>query len=304
VATIARALKAFGSADFRADPQASLPLELALVAVALKPAEPEAAPTFAEARQSRRPAPGADQPAAATPAARAAPPPVAPTPTATTPAASTPAARAGATPAPPPATPAPARAQPVDQLAALRERLAARDSSAARATPAAPEPPAPPPLSNSLSEVAPPSAQDPAAGPAAEAAASEPPTVGANGDAPAAPASLSEARARYRDVYRHMQAASRLIASRLNGGDIIGLDQDSVTFGLPFPIQVEKLAPGTDAHRALVEAVAETFGRRYTVHCVHMKDVEDRLRAQPTRASHLLDEAIKLGARPLGPDGG
>jgi hypothetical protein len=128
----------------------------------------------------------------------------------------------------------------------------------------------------------------------------------ANGAAPRAPASLAEARARYRDVYRRMQAVSRLIASRLNGGDIVAIDGDSITFGLPFPIQVEKLAPGTDAFRTLEDAVAETFGRRYTVHCVHMKDVEDRLKAQPTRPSHLLDEAIKLGARPLesgGPGG-
>ena len=72
--SITRALKAFGSADFRADPQASLPLELALVEVAIRPEPAELqAPTFAEAQRTRR---AADPPSVAAPvppAAEAAP---------------------------------------------------------------------------------------------------------------------------------------------------------------------------------------------------------------------------------------
>ena len=110
---------------------------------------------------------------------------------------------------------------------------------------------------------------------------------------------LSEARTRYREIYERMQATSRLAASRLTMGDIIAVDGESVTFGLPHQIQVEKLAAGSDAYRLLVEAVSQVFGRRFAVHCVHVRDVEDRLKAQPTRPSHLLDEALKLGATPL-----
>ncbi len=110
---------------------------------------------------------------------------------------------------------------------------------------------------------------------------------------------MSEARTRYREIYERMQATSRLAASRLTMGDIIAVDGESLTFGLPHQIQVEKLAAGSDAYRLLVEAVSQVFGRRFAVHCVHIRDVEDRLKAQPTRPSHLLDEALKLGATPL-----
>jgi DNA polymerase-3 subunit gamma/tau len=274
VATITRALKAFGGADFRADPQASLPLELALVDVTVRTVEPvaaapvAAAPSFAEARPAaRRPAPAESTSVAATPA------PAGPTSAPRQPAA-----------APPGSPPSPA--QPVDQLADLRERLAARKpAAAAAALPAAPAtpPPAPtPPVDES---------------PSAETASPEPAR-----DLPA-PAeerlTLADARARYRAIYQHMQSINRLVASRINPGDIIAVDGEAITFGLPHKIQVDKLAAGSDAHRALTDAVTQVFGRAYTVHCVHMPEAEDRLRAQPTRRSHLLDEAIKLGAQPL-----
>jgi len=252
---ITRALKSFGSADFRADPQASLPLELALVEVALRPAPAEAA----------APAPG---PALSTPARTAASQP----------------RETGQKAPTTDKIPTAAAAAPPNQLATLKERLAAREAGAR------PAPPAPAPEPADL--VPKPDLPLPEAVPASE-------PVDEASDSPAAPVALSEARARYREVYQRVQATNRLSASRLNGGDIVAVDGDSITFGLPHQIQVERLATGTDAYRTLVEAVSQVFGHPYAVHCVHMKDVEDRLRAQPGRRSHLLDEALKLGARPL-----
>ena len=171
-----------------------------------------------------------------------------------------------------------------DPLASLRERLAARASDGGSR---APRPPitaaAPSPEAAGTNQLRPDGAE-----PTRETG-SEPETL-----------LLSDARARYRDIYERMQATSRLAASRITMGDIVAVDGESITIGLPHQIQVEKLAPGTDGHRTLADAVAQGFGRRLTVHCVQMKDVEDRLRAQPTRPSHLLDEALKLGATPVG----
>jgi DNA polymerase-3 subunit gamma/tau len=249
--SVTRALKAFGSAGFRADPQSSLPLELALVEVALRPEPVEtSAPTFAEARQARR---AAEPPPAAVAPAQPAPPPA----------------------SKPAAPPEPAR--PDDMMATLKERLAASSG----VPPQAPAPAV-------TTDVSPERTDD---------GQEQRPTVEtvASGGAP----SLAEARSHYREIYTRMQASSRLIASRIVNGDIVAIDQDSITFGLPHPVQVEKLAVGSDAYKVLTDAVAEVLGRRFTVHCIHVKDVEDRLRAQPSRRSHLLDEALKLGARPL-----
>jgi DNA polymerase-3 subunit gamma/tau len=248
---ITRALKAFGSADFRADPQASLPLELALVEVAIRPKPAESqAPTFAEARRTRRPA---DPPSAA--------PPMPPA--------------AEATPLQAPAPPAPA-----DQRADLIARLTKADENQTALEPIA------------VSQSAAVEHHQPAA-----AEASDPPPTASQ--APDGSLSLTDARERYRQVYERLRSLNRLAATRLQMGDIVAVDDESITFGLPHKIQVERLANGTEEHRVLVEAVAQVFGRAFAVHCIQQSDVEDRLKAQPSRPSHLLDEAIKLGARPL-----
>ncbi|MGE0544287.1 MAG: DNA polymerase III subunit gamma/tau [Dehalococcoidia bacterium] len=255
---ITRALKAFGSADFRADPQASLPLELALVEVALRPepAEPQA-PAFAEARRTHRspdPAPAAPNPPAIEPAASA------------------------------------------DQKTVLLEKLARPSSNTTPSPPVAPtnvEAVLPP----TSAPVAPPH-EDAVAMPDDEpnVAQAEPETLEPThaGGQP----SLSEARSRYRDIYQRLRAIRRS-AAHINPGDIVAIDAESVTFGFPYPVQVAKFTPGSDNLRALAEAVAQVLGRTYAVHCIQQSDVEDRLKAQPSRPSHLLDEALKLGARPL-----
>jgi hypothetical protein len=133
--------------------------------------------------------------------------------------------------------------------------------------------------------------------PAAPPEASEPPPVAA--PSPDGSLSLAGARERYRQVYESLRSLNRLAATRLQMGDIVAVDDESITFGLPHKIQVERLASGSEEHRMLVEAVAQVYGRAYAVHCIQQGNVEDRLKAQPSRPSHLLDEAIKLGARPL-----
>jgi DNA polymerase-3 subunit gamma/tau len=250
--SITRALKAFGSADFRADPQASLPLELALVEVAIRPEPAELqAPTFAEAQRTRR---AADPPSVAAPV-----PPA-----------------AEAAPLQAPAPPAPA-----DQRAALIAQLAKADEHRT-----APDPVA----------LSPTATADHSQVPAASESHDPPPAAVS---APDGGLSLTGARERYRQVYERLRSLNRLAATRLQMGDIVTVDDESITFGLPHKIQVERLAGGTEEHRMLVEAVAQVFGRAYTVHCIQQSDVEDRLKTQPSRPSHLLDEAIKLGARPL-----
>jgi DNA polymerase-3 subunit gamma/tau len=247
---ITRALKAFGGADFRSDPQASLPLELALaeVALGLRQAEP-AAPTFAEARTARL-----------TPAKRGRPEPP------------------DETAAAVPETAAPAGPVYDQELAALSAHVARRVRKPTPTTVAATSEPDTDAQAPALEEV-------PAAQP-----------VERRREAGAL--TLAAARAQYRTIYDRLRGMKRG-AAHINPGDIIAVDGDSITFGLPHAIQVSRLAPGSENHRLLSAAVAEVLGAHYTVHCVQQPDVEDRLRAQPTRPSHLLDEALKLGAQPL-----
>jgi DNA polymerase-3 subunit gamma/tau len=251
---ITRALKAFGGADFRSDPQASLPLELALAEVALSASQAEPpAPTFAEARKAR------SAPVTAVPPARSDEPPAA-------------------------SSPAPQNGSAYDkELAAL----------SAHVTSKAGKPPRPAPAPSDVAAASEPQI-------AAETAESEaiPVAEPTQQTRPEGALTLAAARAHYRTIYDRLREMKRG-AAHINPGDIIAVDADSITFGLPHAIQVSRLAPGSENHRLLSAAVSEVLGAQFTVHCVQQQDVEDRLRAQPTRPSHLLDEALKLGAQPL-----
>jgi DNA polymerase III subunit gamma/tau len=267
---ITRALKAFGSADFRNDPQASLPLELALAEVTLgaHQAEP-AAPSFAEAREIR----GAEQTAPVRVQRTAARPRTAPV--------VEPQAAPGAA-----ATTPPPEEQYADQISALKEHVSGRGATPAR--------PSEPIVRAERDEEAKAPPREQTTSPPAERDRE----AGSRDDA--ATPTLDEARARYREIYERLQSMNRLFAAWINTGDIVAVDGRTVSFGLPHHSSViEKLAPGSRGHSALREAVSQVFEREYDVQCVHKTDVEDRLRALPTRRSHLLDEALKLGAQPL-----
>lgn len=209
---------------------------------------------------------------------------------------------------------------PPNGAAALRERLVARADGAATA-PAAPadrrrqndEPPdsgdseasyarrgigdqspaSAVPTGAASSVTAAPVAPAPAGGEPAAA------MTGSGMGTASAGLSLNEARGHYRKIYESLKVERPLVSGMINGGDIVGVDADIVTFAVRFQAVADKLAPGTDALTALTATVRAVFGRPYRVHCVQQSDVQDRLRTQPTKESHLLDEALKLGAKPI-----
>lgn len=200
--------------------------------------------------------------ATATPAQRPAQPPVAPA----RPVASAPFAASERPAAPPPPT--------------LRERLAitAEEQSVPESVHAAPETGADAP-------------------PAAIASGLAAVNGGAAGFTAAA--TLEEARARYRDIYNTCRTMHAPTGGLINGGDIVAFDGDTVVFGLALAWMAEKLLPGTQAHRVLASAVEQVLGRRMDVQCTHQPGVTNRLRVNPARPSHLLDEARRLGFTPV-----
>jgi DNA polymerase III subunit gamma/tau len=247
---ILRALRAFSSADFRGEPQPSLPLELALADVVFG---------------------GEAEPAKARPTAAIA----------QSPAATRLADDAGL----PAATQAPQRSAP-----AALPGAAERAGSFARRVSAAADAPAP-----VISET---KQNPPKADPA------EPPAVvaesGGRSPTTAVALNLDDARSRMRAIYEACREMNRLTAALLNGPcDIVAIDDRTITFGFQHPVHAERLLPGTQGQRVLSDAVSAVMGRRLEVQCIHAPDVTNRLRAHPPRPSHLMDEALKLGLKPL-----
>ncbi len=112
--------------------------------------------------------------------------------------------------------------------------------------------------------------------------------------------SLEEARTRFRDIYLACKSAHAGTGGFLNSGcDIVALDGRTITFGFEFGWIPEKFLPGTQAYRLLTGAVEQVLGRRFEVQCIHVPNVENRLRATAPKSSHLADEARKLGLTPV-----
>ncbi len=111
--------------------------------------------------------------------------------------------------------------------------------------------------------------------------------------------SLEEARARFRAIRDACSANVQARALLNSGCDIVAIDDHVITFGFRYDLLLSKAQPGSPVHRALVAAVEQVLGRRLDVQCIHVPDVTDRLRAQPPRPSHLMDEARKLGLTPI-----
>lgn len=154
----------------------------------------------------------------------------------------------------------------------------------------------------------PPSAPESAPAPEPERAPEPVPIAsaipGTTNDTSAAPTTdaltLDGARARFRDIYEAAKGARTGIHGFLNSGcDIIAVDQRTITFGFEFGWIPEKFLPGTQAHRSLTGVVEQVLGRHFEVQCTHAPGVENRLRAMPTKPSHLADEARRLGLRPV-----
>lgn len=266
---LVRALKAFSAVEFRGEMQPSLPVELALAEVALAAVEAD---------------PAADRPAAApTPIRRPLPPaPAAAPPVSRGPVSLTPIVAAPVADHPRGATAATGEDDPVSDRPPI-----SIPSNGAQQQPA-PRPMAPPMIA--AVEVAEPAAEAPADLAEAEQDSAEP-AVAAGGVT-----TLAEARGRLREVYTVCKTTHSPTGGMLNSGcDIVGLDGRVVTFGFEHSWMAEKFLPGTQSHRILTEAIQQVFGLRLDVQCIHAPGVEHRLKSSPPRASHLLDEARKLG---------
>jgi DNA polymerase-3 subunit gamma/tau len=145
-----------------------------------------------------------------------------------------------------------------------------------------------------------------AAARAPEQSVAEPAGAPENGAVPdtvgrvAGPITLDSARAAFRELYNVCKQADVKTGGFLNSGcDIVAVDGSSITFGFRHEWLTEKFLPGTLSHRVLSGAVERVLGKRLEVRCTHVPNVEERLRANPPRASHLVDEARKLGLRPI-----
>jgi DNA polymerase-3 subunit gamma/tau len=164
-------------------------------------------------------------------------------------------------------------------VATRRTEVPGRPSRASAAPALPPNSPAPPEAANAI-----PTALD-------EPAHAAPRATG--------PLSLEEARARFRAIRDACSANVQARALLNSGCDIVDVNERVITFGFRYDLLLSKAQPGTPVHRALVAAVEQVLGRRLDVQCIHVPDVTDRLRAQPPRPSHLLDEARKLGLTPI-----
>jgi DNA polymerase-3 subunit gamma/tau len=230
---ILKSLKAFSSAEFRADAQPSLPLELALAEVAFA-VEPDASP---------------ERPPSVAPAAR----PVASRPAPTMP----PAAAGAGIPRPTPVA-TPATGSPPAEVAETSPVAAGLEAGVSNGT------------TDSI-------------------------TAGLE-----VVITLEHARSAFRELYNACRAVDFKTGGLLNSGcDVVAIDAHTITFGFRHAWVADKLLPGTQSHRVLAGSVEQVLGRRLEVQCTNVPGVEDRLRANPARASHLLDEARRLGLKPV-----
>ncbi|MER3419745.1 MAG: hypothetical protein C4290_04095, partial [Chloroflexota bacterium] len=122
---------------------------------------------------------------------------------------------------------------------------------------------------------------------------------GATPPRPAGSLTLEEARARFRAIRDACSANVQARALLNSGCDIVDINERVITFGFRYDLLLSKAQPGSPVYRALAAAVEQVLGRRLDVQCIHVPDVTDRLRAQPPRPSHLMDEARKLGLTPI-----
>lgn len=278
-AELVRLLRLLTAVDFRADPQSPLPLELAVVE-ALTVAAPEpaavAAPIAARGWAAESPPAAPTAPSSAERARAVTAPRTGPRPE------PIPLRR----PATPPESAPPATGENGGARSVAAEP-ADREPPPALVTPIRAEP-----VAVVATEAA--SAEAPVAARGAEAADSE------RSVAASAEIGLDEARRRFREIYTRLSALDRTAAALLNSGcDIVSVEGQAIVFGFQFPALTDR-ALRNEPLAALRRAVSETLGRELTVMCKHVPDVANRmLLLASERPSHLLDEALKLGAKPI-----
>lgn len=109
---------------------------------------------------------------------------------------------------------------------------------------------------------------------------------------------LETARQSFRAIYEACRARHKLAAGLLNSRcDIVEVKDGLVTFALESEVLAQR-AGETVYSRAIQEAVMEVLGEGYRVAFVVRPDVVSRLQAlSAERPSHLLEEALKHGAK-------
>jgi DNA polymerase III gamma/tau subunit len=261
VGELLRLTKSLAGVDFRADPQSPLPLELAIVEAIEAPRQVAAVPAE---QPGVPPTNGSRAGAAGT---------------------SSVADRMRSALAPRTAPPRPIRQAP-SQLPPERPEAA----------------PEPNPRPSETADLQAPEASAPPAEPPAEPAEVSTADVGTPSEGAAAPG-LVAAQRRFRELYERCRQINRNAAGVLNsaGCDIVEIGQTEIVLGFKHQPIVDR-ASTPPFEPALRQAVAEVFGPQFGLRCRLEPDVPNRLQLlDAERPSHLLDEAIKLGARPLNP---
>jgi DNA polymerase III subunit gamma/tau len=322
VADVLRAARALTSTDFRSDPQSPLPLELALIEFVETSSTPAVAPVAGvpvpavlrrteSSLTSPRGTPASPQHSGTADRIRSAlAPRVAPPPSLRNRVTAS-GAHEGAPVAPRPASAVAPAAPTSTAPPAVPGGPAARATGippAASVSAAVPEPAARPGVSEAPSTVenrrdaeAAPSTAVPADGSGVGARPEEPAAARRIGDDTGAALTLDQAQRRFRELYERCGELDKSAARLLNSGgcDIVEIGAGTVTIGFKHPRMVH-LASGSTIDAALRRSVGEIFGDSYGVSYVYAPDVPSRLQLlDAERPSHLLEEALKLGAKPV-----
>jgi DNA polymerase-3 subunit gamma/tau len=296
VPELLRALRLLAAADFRADPQSPLPLELAIVEYITAPAAPTEnavrAPvataaastrTRPEEPRPRRPVERINALSATVQALDRLSPPMPPADGTAEPAQRIEAEAKAAVGAEPsiiaPEVPAPVDANAeLDAAAEVEAEAVELEHSAKDASP------------TEAAEQMPSGAADGSEGALAAAAAER--EDGGHVDL------LETARKSFRAIYEACRARHRLAAGLLNSRcDIVEVADGLVTFALESEVLARRAGEAAYS-RAIQEAVTEVLGEGYRVTFVVRPDVVSRLQAlSAERPSHLLEEALKHGAK-------
>ncbi len=133
-------------------------------------------------------------------------------------------------------------------------------------------------------------------------AAPQPATVEPAAAAPGGSSlTLHEAQRRFRELYERCKAVDVPTGRLLNGGgcDIVEIDADAIVIGFQHANMVRMAI--SKAHEPILrQSVKDVFGSAYDVRARHVPEVQNRLQLLDSqRPSHLLDEALKLGATPI-----
>ncbi len=258
-AQLLTALRSFGEADLKTDPNSTLPLDIALAECALAETSGQSG-NRAIGQQAPAPsyAPSAPQP---TRAVREAPAPAPQTPR--------PSTGSGRTEI---ETPSPVMPDP--RPAATPEPTVARTEERA----------------------VPPESPPPAREPGGFESEPEPARVTITG---AVAPTLSAARSQMRPIYEKARAAGFQLGALLNSGcDIIDADESGVVLGFRHPIHANKASEKQNLD-VLTAIFSEVMGRPLSVRCVESTDVTAWTQRESASRSPLVRAAQEMGARIL-----